>query len=256
VRSATPRSLTRRSMSRRLRALALAVPLVPAALLAAATPAAAEPAPVDISFADCPATAPGDPAEYTCNVLHMAAGTMKIGSITQPIDKPMVITVLTHLNQATGETTNKVLKLRAAPLTVPGGVLGIPGSDFIPALGLQVLPEYVSGFSMGQTEEGAIKSTINLRFKIINPLLSATCGIGSTTNPVKLTLLADMNTVTWYDNAIGVKIADNTFAAPATSGCGPVRGFFSDFRAGLPAASGKNSTTMQLYLATKFYNQG
>lgn len=96
-------------------------------------------------------------------------------------------------------------------------MLGIPGTDGRPLLQLKVLPEYVSGFSLGMTPDGqAMMSTVNLRFKIINPLLVESCGIGSTQDPVRFNLIADMDTITWYDNALGATISDDTFAAPAT----------------------------------------
>lgn len=45
-------------------------------------------------------------------------------------------------------------KMRSKPLTVPGGVLGIPGTnDQIPALKLQVKPKYKGNLSIGFTAQ-------------------------------------------------------------------------------------------------------
>ncbi|MFI6519557.1 hypothetical protein ACIBF1_28645 [Spirillospora sp. NPDC050679] len=253
----TPRP---RRLGAKALAAALVIPLAPAAVTLAASPAAAAPAPVAFSYADCPDSLPvgADPANWICNNMIIQSGTMRIGKIDQPITKPLAMTVISGYDPAAGQTRNIFVKLRAQPLTVPGGALGIPGSDdLVPLLRLSVLPKYAGGFSLGTAADGeTIRATMDQRFKINNTLLGDKCHIGTAKAPVKLDLLADMSTMEWYDDftALGVTLKDGTFAAPATSGCGLLGGF-ADFRSGLPSAAGKNSATLRMYMSSKPYTE-
>ncbi|MFD0684474.1 hypothetical protein [Actinomadura fibrosa] len=246
--------LTRRALpARLLPVLALAAP---AAVALGAAPASAENAPVSFSYADCPDSLPvgADPGDWICNNIVIAGGTMKIGSIEQKITKPISMTVQTGYVPATGQNRNIFVKLRSQPETVPGGALGIPGTEDVPLMKLEAQTKYVGNFTLGQTEAGGIASTIDLRIKAINTLLGNDCYIGSKAEPVKLNLLSDDSTITWYDDALGMTMKDTTFAAPGTSGCGLLGGF-ANVRSGLPAASGKNSASLQMYLASKPYTE-
>lgn len=243
----------------RLRASALAALFVPASLLATAAPASAEPAPVTISYADCPAAPPavGDPSEYICEVFVLASGNMRFGRIDQPIDQPITMTALAHIDPKTGEATETVLKWRAPQLSVPGGLLGIPGTDSLSVLKLKATPEYAGNFKWGLAEDNTtLRATVDLRFKVGNLLLPGTCGIGSATDPIKLNLIIDPKSLKLYDgDVLGGTVSDNTFAVPATSGCG-LFGPLADWRSGVPSAGGQNSTTQQMYLGAKVYGQG
>ncbi|MBD2897619.1 hypothetical protein amrb99_65830 [Actinomadura sp. RB99] len=240
--------------ARVLPVLALAAPAVVAL---GAAPASADAAPVSFSYADCPDSLPvgADPGSWICDNIVIGAGsTMKIGSIEQTLTKPISMTVQSGSDPATGETRNIFVKMRSQQEDVPGGVLGVAGTENIPLLSLKERTTYAGNFSLGFTASGGYGSTIDLRIKIINTLLGDNCYIGSKTAPVKLSLEGDNDSLTWYDDAIGMTMNDTAFAAPATSGCG-LFGPVADFRAGLPSASGKNAASLRLYLSSKPYTE-
>jgi hypothetical protein len=115
-----------------------------------------------------------------------------------------------------------------------------------------------------------------LMFRLINPLLGANCFIGSTDNPVmvnpslslsatgKTLIEADPNPTAHPDTDVikiqGAIASDTTFTAPGVTGCGPGRWAniavdgAIDTSAGLPAATGTNSLTLDgnFYLAATY----
>ncbi len=245
-----------RRSARLLSALALAVP--GAVLALGAAPAAAAPgenAPVTFDFGDCPDQLPvgADPANWQCAVIVLGGGTMKLGSMTQEITEPISITMQGGFDPATSEPINIFVSMRSKAMAVPGGALGIPGSETLPLLGLKVKTNYVGNFSLFTTDQGEYASTIDMRIKLKNDLLGDDCYIGSKKAPVSLRLIGDGGSVEWFDNAIAMKMNDTTFSVPASS-CG-LLGWLVDFRSGLPSASGKNSASFQMYLASKSYTE-
>jgi hypothetical protein len=126
---------------------------------------------------------------------------------------------------------------------------------------------YALAQSAGQlTNFGLVNWTQRIKFKLINPLLGSNCYIGSDNNPVvvnpqltvapggSLTVIPDPNP-TKHPNTEVLDItaaiaSDTTFFAPGVIGCGP-GGTKNipvdealDTGAGLPAASGVNSLTL------------
>ncbi len=121
--------------------------------------------------------------------------------------------------------------------------------------------------SAGQlTNFGLTTWTQRLKFKLINPLLGSTCYIGNNNQPIvvnpnvtaapgtSLEILPDPNPVK-HPNTDVLEIptaiaTDNTFTAPGVTGCGPGGAKnipvdeALDAGAGLPAASGVNSLTL------------
>ncbi len=122
--------------------------------------------------------------------------------------------------------------------------------------------------SAGQlTNFGLLSWTQRMKVQLINPLLGNNCYIGTDQNPVVvnpqlsvgpgggLTVEPDPNPAKHPDTEV-LKITkaiatDNTFFAPAVTGCGP-GGLANiavdeaiDTSAGLPAASGSNSLTLK-----------
>ncbi|MGI5323816.1 hypothetical protein [Actinomadura nitritigenes] len=119
-----------------------------------------------MTYADCPDSLPvgADPGNWICDNIVIGGGTMTIGSIEQPLTKPISMTVQSGFDPATGETRNIFVKMRSQQETVPGGVLG------------------------------------------------DTCYIGSKSEPVKLNLEGDNDTLKWYDDSIGMTMNDTSFA--------------------------------------------
>lgn len=239
--------------ARLLSVLALGAAAVPAVLGGAAAPAsAAEDPPVTISYDKCPALPAGaTPSQWTCGVLVIPAGTIKIGKIEQPITSPITIVLQNGPDPDTGVRRNFFGSFDSAPMSVPGGVLGVPGTEDIPFLSLKVQTAYVGGLELGQTS-GTYSTAMDIRIKVINPLLGDTCYIGTKDQPVHLKALADPSTLKFYTSAIGATFNDTTFSVPATSGCGLLGGI-ADWRSGLPSASGGNSASLQGYLGSKSY---
>ncbi|MFA1540465.1 hypothetical protein [Actinomadura monticuli] len=244
-----------RRSARLLSALALAVPALVALGAAPAAAAPGENAPVEFDFSDCPDQLPigADPANWQCAVIVLGSGTMKLGSMTQEITEPISITMQGGFNPETNEPINIFVSMRSKAMTVPGGALGIPGSESVPLLDLKVKTKYVGNFRLFTTEQGEYASTMDMRIKLKNDLLGDDCHIGSKTAPVSLRLIGDNDSVEWFDNAIAMKMNDTSFSVPASS-CG-LFGWLVDFRSGLPSASGNNAANFQMYLTSKSYTE-
>jgi hypothetical protein len=91
--------------------------------------------------------------------------------------------------------------------------------------------------------------TVPIKVHLINPVLGPNCYIGSNADPIVLNLEETPTSQPVFGgsgNAIivtGVEVADSTFAAPGTSGCG-LGGLLDpvlDLKVGLPSPSGRNS---------------
>jgi len=116
------------------------------------------------------------------------------------------------------------------------------------------------------TNFGLVNWTQRAKFQLINPLLGRNCYIGSDENPVvlnpqlsidpggQLLVKPDPNPARHPDTEVlditAATASDNTFSAPAVSGCGP-GGLANvpvdeaiDASAGLPAAPGTNSLSL------------
>ncbi|SNT41901.1 hypothetical protein SAMN05443665_102857 [Actinomadura meyerae] len=244
-----------RRSARLLSALALAVPAVVGLGAAPAAAAPGENAPVTFDYSDCPDQLPvgANPANWQCAIIVLGSGTMKLGSMTQEITEPITITVQSGYDPAVGDPINNFVSMKSKAMTVPGGALGIPGSEGIPLLDLKVKTKYVGNFRLFTTEQGQYASTMDMRIKLKNDLLGDDCYIGSKKAPVSLNLVGDNDSVEWFDNAIAMKMNDTTFSVPASS-CGWL-GWLVDFRSGLPSASGGNAANFQMYLASKSYTE-
>jgi hypothetical protein len=126
---------------------------------------------------------------------------------------------------------------------------------------------YALAESAGQlTNFGVFSWTQRLMFKLINPLLGASCSIGSADNPIDvnpqlsigpggmLSEFTDPNPVKHPNTSVlqisGAIASDTVFTAPGVTGCGPggAANFAIDSAldtgTGLPAASGVNSLTL------------
>ncbi|WP_067471591.1 hypothetical protein [Actinomadura hibisca] len=207
-----------------------------------------------VSWRDCPGVVPAgvNPATAFCMLLITNAGEISMGKIQQPITGTMTMTLLNYTDPATGEDRSKLVKVRAPKMRVPGGALGIPGSDdLVPLLRLDA-----------QTEVDAVdldllnmRVGLTMRVKVHNPLLGNNCYIGSKETPVKLNLAIDPTKLEGVDTQPPMLKAvanDNAFAVPAAKGCGLVDPIVN-WRASLPSAAGANKATMTSYVVGKPY---
>lgn len=240
--------------------LALAIVAAPAAQ------AKPVPNPEYLPFADCPVTVKH---VSHCLVATTTSGEFKLANKTVPITKPIVvqggIVEGSHVlvPAADGNT------LSHTPLTVPGGLTGIEGLP----LGGEVIadtelagPVEVFEENLSDGRGPAVK--LPVRVKLENPILGEECYVGSDTEPVLLQLTtgttkppsgtqpisgkagtASFNPALTIITISGASLVDNTFTAPAVSGCGgsllsPLLDTAVDLQVGLPAAAGASEAML------------
>jgi hypothetical protein len=215
-------------------------------------------------FADCPFNAPGLKG---CVVAETTSGEFTIGSRTVPITK--TITIQGGLNTATGELIPAAdgNTLSKTPLTLPGGLLGIPG--------LEIGGEVTATAELAGTaflhaaaviEEKGVGAMLPLKVKLSNPALGEECYIGSPAEPVLLQLTSGTTSPPGPNKPISGKrgdivfepsviihlgnntLVDNAFSAPGVNGCGGLLAILLDpaidLDAGLPAAAGQNTAIL------------
>ncbi|MDL4775121.1 hypothetical protein [Actinomadura xylanilytica] len=228
---------------------------------APAAPAAAQPpTPAFNMKDDCPALPSGaeHPEWWTCLVMVVAGGSMKLGGISQRFTQPMRIAV-----QASPDAITEVA-MTGEPMTVPGGVLGMlglpswPGADEIPGIKLQVKPEYAGGFKLELPN-----ASVSMRVQILNLLVGDKCFIGTEADPIKFNMAMDPNKLVVAapgdpahpmddPTVLYGEAEDKTFTVPKTDGCGLV-GPIADWKAGLPSPAGKNEASFQSFIAIAPY---
>jgi hypothetical protein len=218
-------------------------------------------------FANCPVS-----SVHTCVLAVTSGGEFVIGNKTVPIDKSITLqgglvnegfaaqplVAPTH-----GEALSK------APLTVPGGLVGIG------ELGGEVTAtaELAGPASSVILDEGSFvfysgtAVTLPLKVKLENAALGSDCYIGSDSEPIVLHLGTGKTSppapaesihgshsapVTLGKHKIVLiekdTLVDNDFSVPGASGCGgelsPLIDEAVDLDVGIPAAAGKNTAIM------------
>lgn len=240
--------------------LALAMALAPAAQ------AKPVPNPEYLPFANCPV--------YVKHVAHCVvatttSGEFKLGNKTVPITKPIVlqggIIESSHVlvPAANGQT------LSHTPLTVPGGLTGIEG---LPLGGEVIANTELAGpvelFEENLSDGRGPAVKLPVKVKLENPILGEECYVGSDTEPVLLQLTTgatkppsgtqpitgnpgtvSLNPSLTIVKISGASLVDNTFTAPAVSGCGgallsPLLDTAVDLQVGLPAAAGASTAAL------------
>ncbi|MFI6519315.1 hypothetical protein ACIBF1_27430 [Spirillospora sp. NPDC050679] len=209
-----------------------------------------------VSWRDCPGVVPAgvNPATAFCMLLITNAGEITMGKIQQPISGTMTITMINYTDPETKQDVSKLVKVRSPKMRVPGGALGIPGSDdIVPLLRLDA-----------QTEVDAVnfdflnlKVDLDMRVKVHNPLLGNNCYIGSKQTPVSLRLTIDptkLEGINTQPSMLKAEATDNAFAVPAAKGCGLVDPIVN-WRAGLPSKAGANKATLVSYVVGKPYQE-
>jgi hypothetical protein len=230
---------------------------------------AATPAPGYSQFAGCPS--PAENAGVTaCVRTTIVGGHFQMGSKDVPLTNPM--TLSGGLNPETGViSANSKGGLTPVKQTVPGGVVGITGLDWlVNFLNLEALKLYAVTELAG-TPRQTPESTLELPIKVhlVNPVLGNNCYVGSTSNPIHLNLtsfttsppppnkpITGRESETSFDGSTGIfhfnngEFVDNAFSAPGASGCVlNLLGFIPinlnglvNLQAGLPAKAGTNET--------------
>jgi hypothetical protein len=169
----------------------------------------------------------------------------------------------------------------AAPVQVPGGLLGLMCPSTIPAVTL--LCDSITNSKLNAVtatiqaagnpsnldlanafNKGATVITLPVKIHLSNPLLGSDCYIGSNSSPIVLNPKTEVvppksSTRTFDPNGTphpngtmlevtlsGGQLGDSTFAVPGASGCGPlgVADPAVDLKQGLPSPSGDNSLVL------------
>lgn len=224
-----------------------------AAFLAMATSAMAATAPGYEEFDDCPGR-DVDPTLQICVVSIVPDGHLKMGSKNTPITDPI------ELVGSLGPSGQMVVgKFDGGRQQVPGGLVGLTGLDWLTAIyPLSLLNVYAEAELAGTPSNPlVIPFRLPLKVKLDNILLADTCYVGSDSNPIQLrfvgrpepTLSPDPNLPNVARLSDGV-LVDNTFAAPAASGCDLLGLGLVDTlvntQSGLPSPSGNNEAVQEV----------
>jgi hypothetical protein len=245
----------------------LIVGLIAAVVVAMLAPAAqaATPAPGFGQFANCPSPAE-NPAVVSCINSTVKGGHFQMGNKDVPITNPMT------LSGGIAEGGNILQGPKAPILTpakqkVPGGVVGLTGLTWLlEILGSEALTLYAVTETAGTVN---FSETLNMPIKVhlINSTLGNNCYVGSSSNPIKLSMtfattsppppnVPISGTAPEFSFEGGIlkgkngTLVDNSFAAPGASGCVlTLFGFIPvsinglvNTQSGLPAAAGTNET--------------
>ncbi|MCU1675448.1 MAG: hypothetical protein JWM93_206 [Frankiales bacterium] len=242
------------------------------------------------NFKYCPYT---NPNVSSCVYSKITSGSFKLGNATVPITASTPITLQGGIGQenypdgapwynAVGADT-----LSKTKLPVPGGLIGLVDTGGFSGLLISLFNAAVAsvndvtataelagpvGFYPTQIlftgESPGIK--LPVRVHLENPFLGSNCYIGSTSNPVRLTLQTGttappppntpisgsfgsttFNSAFTVGTTVGIKLVDNSFSAPAATNCGYlpldmlVITAAVNLKEGLPSAAGKNTAIQQ-----------
>ena len=205
-----------------------------------------------------------DPTIEACVTSVVDSGHLKLGTKNTPITDPITLT-----GGATSTGNFIVGKFDGGRQRVPGGLTGITGLDWLswlfPFSLLTLDAESELAGQVGHPLEETFALPIKVR--LISPLLSNTCYIGSNANPIALNLtkgttsppppnqpISGSHGTNSFDNTLlalrisDLRLVDNAFAAPAANGCGLLLPNFSvintlvNAQAGLPSPAGTNET--------------
>jgi hypothetical protein len=214
----------------------LAVVIAAAALGLSAQVASASVPPVDQS--DCP---PLPNSAWRCEVLTSDA-TAKVGALgSVRLGRQRLTFAEATVN---GRYQQVFGALRAGPTTVPGGLFGIP-------LSFQVRYAGASDFHGNPPDMGFV----NIKFRVISPLLPRTCFIGSDEDPLVIRPLAfeSPKPVPDHPRLRMTTMQDKRFAIPRAHGCGLFTSLV-ERRFGAPAPAGTNEITLPTYIFIKQYD--
>jgi hypothetical protein len=237
-----------------------------------AAPASAKPVPDENykPFVNCPV---GVKKLEACVVATTTSGEFHLGSKVVKIESPVVLQGgLLAPPKNTPEVFRELIPptdgapvLVAAPMKVPGGLTGIEGvGEEVTATTEVVGPVEIN--ESNQVEEKGVAVELPIRVKLNNALLGEQCLVGSAAEPIMLNLTTGptsppppntsihgfKGTLSFADEIVtfaGIKLVDNSFAAPGAHGCGGllelVENTLVDTVAGLPSAAGSNTAILE-----------
>jgi hypothetical protein len=252
----------------RFSGLAVAVAIVVG--LMASVAQAAKPAAGYEQFAGCPSQAE-NPAVEICIHSTINGGHFKLGSKEVPITNPISLSGGTNA-EFENFAANSKGGLTPVKEKVPGGVIGLTGLTWLAeVLGSEALTLYAVTEAVGQPQLSPENITLPIRVHLVNGVLGNSCYVGSASNPITLHLTTGTTNpplpnkpITGSGPIAGFlppeiltltgTYVDNSFAAPAASGCTlTLLGFIPisinglvNAEAGLPAKAGTNNTVQEI----------
>ena len=218
-----------------------------------------------------------------CLATSSPSGSVKLGNSTLAtgatnLQLGVLINTNTSTDTAVAPSGGAIV---AAPVQVPGGLLGLMCPSNIPiitqicnsitnnklnALTATIQPAgNPSNLNVANAfTQGATVVTLPVKIHLSNPLLGSNCYIGSNSSPIVLnpkTVVVPPNSSSdLFDpngtpdpngtmvavTLSGGTLADKTFAVPGASGCGPfgLADFAVNLKQGLPSPSGNNSLVL------------
>ncbi|TAK56511.1 MAG: hypothetical protein EPO22_13570 [Dehalococcoidia bacterium] len=239
------------------------------------------------AFTRCPVDDPamlavdGSATVSWCVAADSPGGSIKLGNTTSSTGETNVQFGLIRSGQSFALVSPPGGAIVAAPVNVPGGVLGLmcPSSDPLVASVCSLATDNAlnrvsavvqaagspSDFRFDAVITGAPILTLPIKVQLQNPLLGSNCYIGSDADPIILhpavTSFAGVRTrgenfdANGTPNPAGPLVlgeisglteGDSTFAVPAASGCGLAGALDGaiNSRSGLPSPSGNNHVTL------------
>jgi hypothetical protein len=229
-----------------------------------------------LRFINCPIT-----QGKVCAFAETLKGEFKLGSKTVPITTPVVIQGgLSELGFGGDPVIAPLFgaeELSKSAEALPGGLTGLTESvgGSVTATAELAGTAFVRPLGLGFAEGRAV--VLPFRVHLQNELLGPNCYIGSNAEPLVLNLtdgtteppsgvepisgsigknegLDKGDIIAFFNN----KLVDNTFAAPAATGCGtspllePIVTALVNVDAGLPSAAGKNTAILEGNVFTTF----
>jgi hypothetical protein len=263
------------SSARRPRALTIVVataavlaPFVTFVAPAAAFQGVAPPTPQ--TFVQCPTgahVAPTGRKVTACIVGDAAQGTIDIGRLDTTFKGPGIVDGGVNLQESLNGTSNWAQALNGKSFTAPRQLLSVP---VMVALGnprgvtppaqsqVYVVAQQVGPMLFGVIDGGLV-TVVPLAFRLENPLLGQDCYVGSSADPVTLSLTTgtsgkltgNAGTVVVGNKGhtiqtIGTEVVDNEFTVPEATGCGSGGVFDNDLDRTdrLPSPAGANKAIL------------
>ncbi len=238
------------------------------------------------NFGECPLNTV---AVENCILSVSNGGSFTIGKKTVPLVNPVTLQggsigageATQFVGAENGETLSKT------PQPVPGGLLGITAPTWWPTAIQNWFNNLINEGFTGVTATvelakpaSAIKLNVNnliaqegtalglpVKVKLSNSILGNNCYIGSSSNPVQINfttgtsgkLTGALGEFTFNESFTlvtikGGRLVNNTYTAPAVSGCGGIFSIFVDPLVssilGVPSGAGANSAVLEGVLQT------